>query len=63
MQHSNKWKFLFLMIALAALAINVFGQPTPPYPFKVQQTGSGKAAIIFLPGFACSGEVWNDTRA
>ncbi|MDR0537375.1 MAG: alpha/beta hydrolase [Tannerellaceae bacterium] len=31
------------------------------YPFSVTKTGSGKQALIFIPGFACSGEVWSET--
>jgi len=26
-------------------------------------SGKGDKAIIFIPGFASSGDVWNDTRA
>lgn len=33
------------------------------YPFEVKITGSGKSPIIFIPGFASSGDVWNDTKA
>lgn len=33
------------------------------YPFEVQKTGSGNQSIIFIPGFACSGDVWNETKA
>jgi len=33
------------------------------YPFTVKESGSGKRAIVFIPGFACSGEVWNETVA
>lgn len=39
---------------------NVFGQ-TNTYPFEVKKTGQGNRSIIFIPGFACSGEVWNET--
>ena len=30
------------------------------YSFTVKESGSGPA-IIFIPGFACSGDVWNET--
>lgn len=33
------------------------------YPFKVDISGEGKQSIIFIPGFACSGEVWNETKS
>lgn len=29
--------------------------------FSVQRVGDGKQAIILIPGFACSGEVWKQT--
>ncbi len=31
------------------------------YPFSVNKTGAGNQAIVFIPGFASSGEVWNET--
>lgn len=56
-------KYIFLVIALlfSALCLNVFGQ-AKSYPFEVVKTGKGKQAIIFLPGFASSGDVWNETK-
>ena len=32
------------------------------FPFAVKVSGTGKQPILFIPGFACSGDVWNDTR-
>jgi len=57
-------KYIFLVIALlfSALCLNVFGQ-TKSYPFEVLKTGKGKQSIIFLPGFASSGDVWNETKS
>ena len=57
-------KYLFLVIALlfTALCLNVFGQ-TKSYPFEIAKTGKGKQSIIFLPGFASSGDVWNETKS
>lgn len=49
------------MLVFAA-ACNIFGQ-TKNYPFEVKKSGKGKQSIIFIPGFASSGEVWNDTTA
>lgn len=49
---------LFLFIALC---LNVFGQTTS-YPFAVKKSGKGKQAIIFIPGFASSGDVWDETK-
>lgn len=33
------------------------------YPFKVRKSGSGVQSIIFIPGFASSGDVWDETAA
>lgn len=57
-------KYIYLIIALlfSALCLNVFAQ-TKSYPFEVSKTGKGKQAIIFIPGFASSGDVWNETKA
>lgn len=57
-------KYIILVIALlfSALCLNVFAQ-TKQYPFEVTKTGKGKKAIVFIPGFASSGDVWNETKA
>jgi pimeloyl-ACP methyl ester carboxylesterase len=57
-------KYIILIIAFlfSALCLNVFAQ-TKSYPFEVLKTGKGKQSIIFIPGFASSGEVWNETKA
>lgn len=44
------------------LVTNVFGQ-TKSYPFEVQKTGQGNQSVIFIPGFGCSGEVWEETTS
>ena len=56
-------KYIYLIIALlfSALCLNVFAQ-TKSYPFEVSKTEKGKQAIIFIPGFASSGDVWNETK-
>lgn len=33
------------------------------YPFKVEKSGQGNQSIIFIPGFASSGDVWNGTKS
>jgi pimeloyl-ACP methyl ester carboxylesterase len=53
---------LIIALLFSALCFNVFGQ-TKSYPFEVAKTGKGKQAIIFLPGFASSGDVWNETKS
>lgn len=57
-------KKIILITALlfSILSLNVFSQ-TKSYPFEVVKTGKGKKAIIFIPGFASSGEVWNETKS
>ena len=52
---------LIIALLFSALCFNVFAQ-TKSYPFEVSKTGKGKQAIIFIPGFASSGDVWNETR-
>lgn len=55
-------KFAILLIALffGALCLNVFAQEKT-YPFVVKKSGQGKQSVILIPGFACSGDVWNET--
>lgn len=48
--------FILGMIAFAPLS---FSQTD--YPFNVKISGKGKTPVILIPGFACSGEVWNGT--
>ncbi|MBV8328042.1 alpha/beta hydrolase [Chryseobacterium sp.] len=57
-------KYTFLLIILLSLAAfcNIFGQEKQ-YPFEVKKAGQGKQSLIFIPGFASSGEVWNETTA
>jgi pimeloyl-ACP methyl ester carboxylesterase len=45
---------LFLHFALHAQTVT--------YPFDIKISGKGKQAIVFIPGFSCSGDVWNDTK-
>lgn len=47
-------------LILLFFCFNSFAQN---YPFEFQKSGRGGEAIILLPGFACSGEVWNETIA
>ncbi|WP_259065169.1 alpha/beta fold hydrolase [Mucilaginibacter sp. X4EP1] len=56
----KKIKILLIALLFALLCINVFGQGTSP-AFKVKVSGHGKQHLLFIPGFACSGEVWNET--
>ncbi len=58
----KKYAILIIALLFIALCADVFGQNKSPYPFKVQKTGQGKQSIIFIPGFASSGDVWNETK-
>ncbi|MBF4465910.1 alpha/beta fold hydrolase [Flavobacterium sp. LC2016-12] len=53
---------LIIALLFSALCLNVFAQ-TKQYPFEVSKTGKGKQALIFIPGFASSGAVWDETKA
>lgn len=57
----RRYKIVIITLLLTVFNVNVSGQ-TKSYPFDVQKTGQGKQAIIFIPGFACSGEVWSETK-
>lgn len=50
-------KVIILVLAILAFA-NVFAQQ--PTAFEVKVTGKGQP-VILIPGYSCSGEVWNET--
>lgn len=58
----KKYIIAFVLFMFLALCLNVFSQEKT-YPFEFVKSGNGKQSIIFIPGFACSGEVWNDTKS
>lgn len=49
------------MLFIALSKAVVVGQINP-YPFEVQISGQGNQSIIFIPGFASAGEVWDETK-
>lgn len=51
-----------LLMALMSFS-NSVNAVNQPYPFEVQKSGQGTKSIIFIPGFACSGEVWDETKS
>ncbi|MCP2027999.1 pimeloyl-ACP methyl ester carboxylesterase [Flavobacterium sp. HSC-32F16] len=57
----KKYNILIIAFLFSALCLNVFAQ-TKSYPFEVLKTGSGKQSIVFIPGFASSGQVWSETK-
>jgi pimeloyl-ACP methyl ester carboxylesterase len=57
----KKIKFLLLPFVFTIISSMVFAQ-NKSYPFDIKISGKGKQSIIFIPGFASSGEVWNETK-
>lgn len=51
-------KQMFLVLVVCLFTDSIFSQNPS---FKVTKTGTGEQAIIFIPGFACSGDVWKET--
>lgn len=49
---------LFIII----LSVNAFGQSNTQ-DFEVTKSGQGNQSIIFIAGFASSGELWDETKA
>ncbi|WP_276878598.1 alpha/beta fold hydrolase [Chryseobacterium joostei] len=58
----KKFTFLLIIMLFFAAVCNIFGQEKT-YPFEVKKTGKGKQSLLFIPGFASSGDVWNETTA
>ncbi len=54
----KKKTLLLALIACLFYSANAFDSK---YPFQVKTSGAGAEAIVFIPGFACSGEVWQKT--
>lgn len=55
---------ILIAVFTLVLALNAgVAADSNSYHFDVKITGKGKEAIIFIPGFACSGDVWNETKA
>jgi len=55
-------KSLFLNIFIL-ITTQTFGQTISNYPFEVEKSGNGNQSIVLIPGFACSGEVWSETKS
>ncbi len=58
----KKTTALLIALPFILLCINVFGE-AKIYPFQVKVSGKGKQAIVFIPGFASSGDVWAATKS
>lgn len=50
-----------LKTAFVALLLSVSCLAAEGYSFQVVRQGTGRQAVVFIPGFACSGEVWQET--
>ena len=50
-----------LKTAFVALLLSVSCLAAEGYSFRVIQQGAGKQTVVLIPGFACSGEVWQET--
>ncbi|MCX6145997.1 MAG: alpha/beta hydrolase, partial [Candidatus Kapabacteria bacterium] len=58
----NTYKIALVLFLFIALCVNTFSQATTN-SFEVKVSGNGSKSIIFIPGFSCSGEVWDETKA
>jgi len=58
----KKSKIAAVLFLFFALCVNTFGQ-TKTKAFDVSKSGQGTKSIICRPDFACSGEVWNETKS
>ncbi|EFK36324.1 Pimelyl-[acyl-carrier protein] methyl ester esterase [Chryseobacterium gleum] len=58
----KKFTFLLIIMLFFLAVCNIFGQQTA-YPFEVKKSGKGNQSLIFIPGFASSGDVWSETAA
>ncbi len=56
----RNYKKIVAIMMLLLVSFNLLGQKKM-YPFQVEKIGKGKQTIIFIPGFASSGEVWEET--
>ncbi len=48
--------FFVIVVVLASSLVHA-----QDYSFSAIKSGTGKQAIVFIPGFACSGDVWKET--
>ncbi len=51
-------KKLLLITVMLSLSTSILAWN---YPFTIQESGTGRQSIVFIPGFACSGDVWQET--
>ncbi len=51
-------KKIFLNLVVLLISVIASAQN---YSFSIAKSGTGKQALLFIPGFACSGDVWEET--
>ncbi|MBP7239877.1 MAG: alpha/beta hydrolase [Saprospiraceae bacterium] len=56
-------KKINFLIAIFAFLSTIVSAQNKSYPFEVKISGKGQQSIIFIPGFASSGEVWDETKS
>ena len=52
-------KSVLVAAIMALLSFSIQAQNVPS--FSVRKSGNGKQAVILIPGYSCSGRVWNET--
>ncbi len=57
----KKISYQLIFSVFTLLVITTYAQ-TSNYNFIADKSGTGKQSIIFIPGFACSGKVWDSTK-
>ena len=57
----NQFKSTIGLFLFISFCVNTFGQ-AKTNAFEVTKSGQGSTSIIFIPGFSCSGEVWDETK-
>lgn len=53
---------LIILSMLGFFSLSPLLHAEKSYPFEVKKSGTGKMCIFFIPGFACSGEVWDGVK-
>lgn len=55
-------KLSFLLTLFIAMFYSESFAQSISHSFDVKVSGKGKESIVFIPGFGCSSEVWNETK-
>lgn len=60
---TTKKKLLLAFTVIIQLTVATIAKAETSYSFDVKVSGKGNSSIIFIPGFACSGQVWDETKS